>query len=108
MSIFSLCVIDSSALAAPAATYVVRSGDYLTGIAAKVGTNVNDLLKLNNLKITSVIHPGDTLLVPANATAPAAKAPKKTPKTPAVKTPRQRLLLPPLLPPPLPPAPCMW
>ena len=89
MSIFSLCVIDSSALAAPAATYVVRSGDYLTGIAAKVGTNVNDLLKLNNLKITSVIHPGDTLLVPANATAPAAKAPKKTTtkKTPAVKTP---------------------
>ena len=89
MSMFSLCVIDSSALAAPAATYVVRSGDYLTGIAAKVGTNVNDLLKLNNLKITSVIHPGDTLLVPANATAPAAKAPKKTTtkKTPAVKTP---------------------
>lgn len=89
MSIFSLCVIDSSALAAPAATYVVRSGDYLTGIAAKVGTNVNDLLKLNNLKITSVIHPGDTLLVPANATAPAAKAPKKTTtkKTPAAKTP---------------------
>ena len=90
MSIFSLCVIDSSALAAPAATYVVRSGDYLTGIAAKVGTNVNDLLKLNNLKITSVIHPGDTLLVPANATAPAAKAAKKkttTKKTPAAKTP---------------------
>ena len=89
MSIFSLCVIDSSALAAPAATYVVRSGDYLTGIAAKVGTNVNDLLKLNNLKITSVIHPGDTLLVPANATAPAAKAAKKTTtkKTPAAKTP---------------------
>ena len=87
MSIFSLCVIDSSALAAPAATYVVRSGDYLTGIAAKVGTNVNDLLKLNNLKITSVIHPGDTLLVPANAMAPAAKAPKKTTKTPAAKTP---------------------
>jgi len=89
MSIFSLCVIDSSALAAPAATYVVRSGDYLTGIAAKVGTNVNDLLKLNNLKITSVIHPGDTLLVPANATAPAAKAPKTTTtkKTPAAKTP---------------------
>ena len=79
MSIFSLCVIDSSALAAPAATYVVRSGDFLTGIAAKVGTNVNDLLKLNNLKITSVIHPGDTLLVPANATAPAAKPSTKTP-----------------------------
>ena len=94
MSIFSLCVIDSSALAAPAATYVVRSGDYLTGIAAKVGTNVNDLLKLNNLKITSVIHPGDTLLVPANATAPAAKAPKKTPKTPAVKTPAAKAAAP--------------
>ena len=87
MSMFSLCVIDSAALAAPAATYVVRSGDYLTGIAVKVGANVNDLLKLNNLKITSVIHPGDTLLVPANATAPAAKAPAKTPaaKTPAPK-----------------------
>lgn len=94
MSIFSLCVIDSSALAAPAATYVVRSGDYLTGIAAKVGTNVNDLLKLNNLKITSVIHPGDTLLVPANATAPAAKAPKKTAKTPAAKTPAAKAAAP--------------
>ena len=94
MSMFSLCVIDSSALAAPAATYVVRSGDYLTGIAAKVGTNVNDLLKLNNLKITSVIHPGDTLLVPANATAPAAKAPKKTAKTPAAKTPAAKAAAP--------------
>ncbi|MEI7617182.1 MAG: LysM peptidoglycan-binding domain-containing protein [Actinomycetota bacterium] len=83
MSIFSLCVIDTSALAAPAATYVVRSGDYLTGIAVKVGANVNDLLKLNNLKITSVIHPGDTLLVPANAAAPAAKAPTKTPAKPS-------------------------
>lgn len=79
MSMFSLCVIDSSALAAPSATYVVRSGDYLTGIAAKVGANVNDLLKLNNLKLNSVIHPGDTLLVPANATAPATKSPTKTP-----------------------------
>ena len=94
MSMFSLCVIDSSALAAPAATYVVRSGDYLTGIAAKVGANVNDLLKLNNLKITSVIHPGDTLLVPANATAPAAKAPKKTAKTPAAKTPAAKAAAP--------------
>ena len=96
MSLFSLCVIDSSALAAPAATYVVRSGDYLTGIAARVGANVNDLLKLNNLKITSVIHPGDTLLVPANATAPAAKAPTKTPaaKTPAKTTPEAKAAAP--------------
>ena len=93
---FSLCVIDSAALAAPAATYVVRSGDYLTGIAVKVGANVNDLLKLNNLKITSVIHPGDTLLVPANPTAPAAKAPTKTPaaKTPAKTTPEAKAAAP--------------
>ncbi len=60
---------------APAATYVVKDGDYLTGIAIKVGAKVSDLLAVNKLKITSVIHPGDTLLLPAGAVAPVAVTP---------------------------------
>lgn len=45
------------------ATYTVRAGDSLYGIAAKTGTPINTLLSLNGLTITSVIHPGQVLIV---------------------------------------------
>jgi LysM repeat protein len=54
--------------------YEVKPGDYLKGIAAKMGVGLPVLLAANELKITSVIHPGDTLVVPAGGTLPAAPA----------------------------------
>jgi peptidoglycan endopeptidase LytE len=44
--------------------YVVRPGDALAGIAWRHGVSLRALLKANNLKVTSLIHPGRTLRVP--------------------------------------------
>jgi LysM repeat protein len=50
--------------------YVVVAGDFLAGIAAKVGASLPQLLTTNNLTVKSVIVPGDKLIVPAGATPP--------------------------------------
>jgi cell wall-associated NlpC family hydrolase len=75
LSLLAVVAVDAPAHAAPAATYVVKSGDYLTGIALKVGAKIDDLLSVNHLKITSVIHPGDTLVLPAGAASVTANSP---------------------------------
>jgi len=65
--------------AAPAAgsVYTVKSGDYLGGIASRMGVKLSALLTANNLTTSSVIHPGTQLVVPAGGTMPTA------PTTPA-------------------------
>jgi LysM repeat protein len=83
----SLSAITLSTLALPATTsaaggsttatpgvYVVKNGDFLAGIAAKVGVALADLLALNNLTKKSLILPGDQLVVPALATTPSPVA----------------------------------
>jgi LysM repeat protein len=57
---------------APAAVYTVQAGDSLSGIAGKMGVKVSALLATNKLSLTSVIHPGTQLSVPAGGTLPAA------------------------------------
>lgn len=70
-----------------AAEYVVKSGDFLFGIARKLGVPVADLLAANGLTLTSSVHPGQRLVVPANATNPTAgAAPAATPAAPATYT----------------------
>lgn len=85
----SLSAVSLSTLTLPATTfaadpataapteYVVKPGDFLAGIAAKVGVALAELLSVNNLTTKSLILPGDKLVVPADATtlAPAAAAP---------------------------------
>lgn len=53
---------SSSSSSGSATTYTVRSGDTLSGIAAKHGTTVASIIKLNGLSST-VIHPGQRLKV---------------------------------------------
>ena len=73
--IAALCV---TALAVPdvshgANSYVVRNGDTLFGIAARLDVRLADLLRANNLTVTSVIQPGQQLTVPGGtASGPAA------------------------------------
>ena len=62
------------AIPAPAAssspgsgTYTVRSGDSLFGIARRLGISTRALLAANGLTLTSVIHPGQRLAIPAPA-----------------------------------------
>ena len=65
--------------AAAAAVYTVKSGDSLSGIAARMKVKLSALLATNKLTATSVIHPGSTLVVPAGGSLPAAAAPAATP-----------------------------
>lgn len=65
----------SSAAPSAGLVYIVRSGDYLTGIAPKLGVKVADLLSLNKLTLNSMIYPGMKLQVPAGGKLPAAPAP---------------------------------
>jgi LysM repeat protein len=58
-----------SATAAPT-QYVVKPGDFLAGIAAKIGVALPDLLSVNNMTSKSLIMPGDKLAIPANAASP--------------------------------------
>jgi LysM repeat protein len=59
---------------AGSAAYSVRSGDTLSGIAARNGTTLAALLKTNHLSATSVIHPGQRLRVPAKPAKSAVSA----------------------------------
>ncbi len=74
-----------SVTAAPG-EYVVKAGDFLAGIAAKVGVALPQLLSANNLTAKSLILPGDKLIVPAGAIAPAAPAAPAAPTTPTAPT----------------------
>ena len=79
----SFSAISLSTLTLPAATfatgsgasaptqYVVKAGDFLAGIAAKVGVPFPDLLAANGLTPKSLILPGDKLTVPVGAAKPA-------------------------------------
>jgi len=55
-------------------SYTVKNGDYLFGIAVKLQVTITDLLAVNALTVTSSIHPGDQLAVPAGGSLPVETA----------------------------------
>jgi len=78
VTIFSISLLFGSWLSIPQvqagggclATYVVQPGDTLSSIASKVGVNVWQLAKLNNLKNVDYIYIGQVLCLPASFTPP--------------------------------------
>ena len=50
-------------------TYVVKPGDFFARIASKNGVKLSDLLSVNGFSKTTVIHPGQTIKLPAGATS---------------------------------------
>jgi LysM repeat protein len=64
-------------------TVTVRPGDSLAAIAARHGVRLSALLQANSLTVTSVIHPGQTLVVPAGAVPPRSAPAAGTPARPA-------------------------
>jgi cell wall-associated NlpC family hydrolase len=58
--------------ASKAAVYIVRNGDYLTGIAGTLKVSTRDLLKANKLSLNSLIWPGMPLKVPVGGVLPSA------------------------------------
>ena len=67
--------VASAAGPAGSAVYVVKPGDFLAGIAAKVGIALPDLLTANQMTTRSLIMPGDKLVLPGGASAPATQRP---------------------------------
>ena len=76
-------------------TITVSGGDSLAGIAYRYRVSVSSLLRANSMTITTVIHPGDTLVIPAGASIPAANGVSSTSVGPvaAAATPARRCRL---------------
>ncbi|MBD1541665.1 LysM peptidoglycan-binding domain-containing protein [Arthrobacter sp. IA7] len=68
--------------AAPSASYVIKSGDTLSGIAARHGVKLAAILSANRLKVTSVIYPGQKLAIPGK-TGSVQPASSVTPLVPS-------------------------
>jgi LysM repeat protein len=81
---------QAPAVQAPAApgvaavSHTVVPGDTLGGIAARHGVDLNTVLSANGLSLSSVIYPGDQILIPGPGQAAAAPqtAPQPVPAAP--------------------------
>ncbi|HJV99249.1 MAG TPA: LysM peptidoglycan-binding domain-containing protein [Arthrobacter sp.] len=61
--------------AAPTGSYTVKAGDTLSAIASKHGVKLSDILSANQLSLSSVIYPGNKLVIPGTAVQPASTQP---------------------------------
>ena len=59
-----LCTVLTTAPAGADTTYVVVSGDTLSGIAQDHGVSLQDLLDANNLTVNDIIYAGQELIIP--------------------------------------------
>lgn len=62
-------------------SYLIKSGDTITGISATFGVSVQAILEANGLNRSSIIYAGRTLIIPGAATAPAGVGTPVTPLT---------------------------
>src|SRR5690606_22945568 len=51
-------------------TYPVKRGDTLSHIAKRLGTTVNELLRLTNIKNTNLLYPGQKIKINGSVTNP--------------------------------------
>ena len=63
---------QTPAPAASSGSYTVKSGDTLSAIAAKHGVKLSDILSANKLTMSSMIYPGNKLVIPGASIQPAA------------------------------------
>ena len=61
--------VDGKPEPSPTGTYTVVKGDTLSGIAARFGTTVADLVSANNITNPNLIYPGQVLVIPDGKTA---------------------------------------
>jgi len=67
-------------------TITVRVGDSLVGLSHRYQIRLSALLRANSLELSSTIHPGGTLVIPAGATLPTSGGSTRTlsaPTTPS-------------------------
>jgi LysM repeat protein len=72
-------VLPASTPAAPASgSYTIKAGDTLSGIAARNGVKLADILSANQLTMSTVIYPGQKLVLAGGSVAPASSQPTAT------------------------------
>ena len=59
-------------------TITVRVGDSLVGLSHRYQIRLSALLRANSLEMNSIIHPSDTLVIPAGATLPTSGGSTRT------------------------------
>ena len=64
--------------AAPGGSYTIKAGDTLSAIASKHGVKLSDILAANQLSMTTVIYPGNKLVIPGGSIQPASSTPAAT------------------------------
>jgi LysM repeat protein len=69
-----------------AAAYTIKPGDSLARIARRHGCTADELARANGLKLSSVIHPGQTLKIPGSAGAPGPKTVPSSSGTHTIET----------------------
>ncbi|HEU4849520.1 MAG TPA: LysM peptidoglycan-binding domain-containing protein [Terrimesophilobacter sp.] len=81
-------VVDVTPIAQPtpppapaSTTYLIRSGDTITSIAAKFGVSIQSLLDANGLTRSSIIYAGRTLVIPGVSSGTAGVGGVVTPLT---------------------------
>lgn len=70
--------VAPAATAPASASYTIQSGDTLSGIAARNGVKLADILSANRLTMSSIIYPGQKLALSGAPIAPAATPPAAT------------------------------
>ncbi|WP_417218919.1 LysM peptidoglycan-binding domain-containing protein [Arthrobacter sp.] len=70
------------------ATYTVKSGDTLSGIASKAGVGLSSVLKANNLSRSSVIYPGQKIRLSGGSPTPVRVATSSAKQSKPSATPR--------------------
>jgi N-acetylmuramoyl-L-alanine amidase len=60
---------------APGGSYTIKAGDTLSAIASKHGVKLSDILSANQLSMSTVIYPGNKLVIPGAAVQPASSQP---------------------------------
>ena len=71
ISVAALSAPDAIVRAAPPGVYVVKQGDSLSRIAEKLDVRLSELLSANSMTVTSLIVPGQQLVVPPDGDGPA-------------------------------------
>src|SRR2546421_13040067 len=75
-ALFALAALTLLAVAGQAATYTVKKGDTLSGIAARLKLDVPGLVRTNKLASPDRIYAGQTLTLPSGRTTPTTLAMK--------------------------------
>lgn len=66
---------NPTAATASSRSYTIKSGDTLSGIASRHGVRLAAVLSANRLKVTSIIYPGQKLVIPGKSGAGSAVQP---------------------------------